>query len=110
VAVNYLFDKDILAGRVFQNGEMVRYEREDPTENYVCVPPAFVVTDSDGACWTFGNEYADHGGGEYEFNVMRDGVDTGEVAMRIERRAGRVRIFGRACGRFGKLWNGRTFI
>jgi len=47
---DFLFDKDILVGTI--NG--ARYERADKSENYVCVPPAFLITDSDGACWTFG--------------------------------------------------------
>jgi hypothetical protein len=93
MSVEYLFDKYILAGCVFQNGELVRYEREDKTEPYVVIPPAYVITDSDGACWTFGNEYAEHNG-EYEFNVLRNAVDMDEVAKRIEYRRGRIWIFG----------------
>lgn len=108
MAVDYLFDKDILAGYVAQNGELVRYERENRSEPYVEIPPAFVITDSDGACWTFGNEYAEHNR-EFEFNVMRNGIDTDEVAKRIVRKGGRIWIFGH----YGwKHWSraGKTFI
>ena len=84
-----LFDKHILAGVI--NG--ARYEREDKTENYVSIPPAFIITDSDGAAWTFGPTYAEHNG-EFEFSVMRNDGDTGEVAKRIEYRCGVVCIFG----------------
>jgi hypothetical protein len=109
MGVNYLFDKDLLVGYVDQNGEMVRYERENKTETYVVIPPAFVITDSDGACWTLGNEYTPPHNGEFELNVLRNGVDTGEVAKRIEYRIGKVRIFGH----YGwKSWSrsGKTFI
>jgi hypothetical protein len=85
-----LFDKGILAGVI--NG--VRYERENKSENYVTVPPAFLITDSDGAMWTFGaGQYETHNG-EFEFPVMRNDVDMKEVAKRIEYVRGRVRIFG----------------
>jgi hypothetical protein len=84
-----LFDKDILSGTI--NG--VRYEREDKTDSYVEIPPAFIITDSDGAAWTFGPQFAEHHG-EYEFSVMRNDVDTGEVAKRIVYQRGVVCIFG----------------
>lgn len=86
---DFTFDKDILAGRI----QGVRYERENKTESYVTIPPAFLITDSDGAMWTFGSEYSQHNG-EFEFAVMRNDVDTDEVAKRIEYSKGRVRIFG----------------
>lgn len=86
---DYIFDKHILVGRI--GG--ARYERANPTEAYVEVPPAFLITDSDGACWTFGSQYATHNG-EFEFNVLRNDVDTGEVAKRIVYRQGVVKIFG----------------
>ena len=86
---DFLFDKDILVGTI--NG--ARYERADKSENYVCVPPAFLITDNDGACWTFGPQYTVHNG-EFEFTVLRNDVDTGEVAKRIEYSRGNVRIFG----------------
>lgn len=84
-----LFDKHILSGVI--GG--ARYERENKSENYVEIPPARVITDSDGAMWTIGTHYAEHNG-EYEFNVMRNDVDTGEMAKRIVYDKGVVSIFG----------------
>lgn len=105
--VNY-YDKNHLVGFAYHNGEFIRYERENRSEPDVEIPPAFVITDSDGGTWTFGNEYAEHSK-EFEFNVLRNGQDTGEVAKRIVRRRGRVWIFGH----YGwKHWSrgGKTFI
>ncbi len=83
------FDKDILSGII--GG--ARYERQNKTENDVEIPPAFIITDSDGAAWTIGTEYVMHNG-EYEWNVLRNDVDTGEMAKRIVYRRGVVCIFG----------------
>lgn len=109
MGVEYLFDKHMLVGYVQQNGELVRYERENHTENYVVIPPAFVITDRDGASWTLGTEYTPPHNGEFELNVLRNGVETGEVAKRIERDGGRIRIHGHY-GR--KTWSraGKCFI
>jgi hypothetical protein len=68
------------------------YHRENKTEAYVSVPPAMIITDSDGATWTFGFKYRVHNG-TYEFNVLRNDVDTGEMAKTIEYRNGIVKIF-----------------
>lgn len=84
-----LFDKDLLTGII--GG--ARYERQNKTETDVEIPPAFIITDSDGAAWTFGPQYTIHNG-EYEFSVMRNDVDTGEVAKRILYKKGVVCIFG----------------
>src|SRR5579872_6368144 len=84
-----IFDKHILSGVI--NG--ARYERENKTENDVEIPPAFIITDSDGEAWTFGPDYVEHNG-EYEFSVMRNDVDTEEVAKRIVYKKGVVWIFG----------------
>ncbi len=83
------FDKAMLTGVI--NG--VRYERANKTELDVEIPPAFIITDSDGAAWTIGTEYMMHNG-EYEFNVLRNDVDTGEMAKRIVYRRGVVCIYG----------------
>lgn len=83
------FDKDMLAGVI--NG--ARYERENRSENDVEIPPAHIITDSDGAAWTIGTEYVIHNG-EFEFNVMRNDVDTGEMAKRIVYTKRVVCIFG----------------
>lgn len=83
------FDRQMLSGVI--NG--ARYERENKTESYVEIPPAFLITDSDGAAWTFGPQYSVHNG-EFEFNVLRNDVDMGEVAKRIVYQKGVVKIFG----------------
>jgi hypothetical protein len=70
-----------------------RYERTDKSEADVEIPPAFIITDSDGAAWTLGTQYAVHNG-EFEFNVLRNDVDTDEIAKRIVYRRRRVWIFG----------------
>lgn len=80
-------DAHLLIGRALGQ----TYRRNDKTESYVSVPPAFLITDSDGAAWTFGMTYNAHG----EVNVLRNDVDTGEFAERIEYRDGVVRLFGR---------------
>jgi hypothetical protein len=85
----FTFDRHMLAGTVHG----LRYERTNKSESYVSVPPAFLITDSDGAMWSFGSQYVQHNG-EYEFNVLRNDVDTDEVAKRIEYRKGVVWIFG----------------
>jgi hypothetical protein len=84
-----LFDKHLLSGIIHG----VHYERENKTENDVEVPPAFLITDSDGAMWTFGPQYEVHNG-EFQFAIMRNDVDTGEVAKRIVYQRGTVWIFG----------------
>jgi hypothetical protein len=95
-------DSVLLTGTV--NG--ARYERENRSENYVEIPPAFVITDEVGAMWSFGTEYTLHNG-EFEFNVIRNDADTGEVAKRIVYRQGKVRIFGRDGWR---QWTGKSFV
>lgn len=86
-----------------------RYERANPTENDVTVPPAFLITDKDGAAWTFGYQYTfGRDGKTYEFTVLRNDVDTGEVANKIAYVAGVVTIWGSHYGR--KRWSGRSFI
>jgi len=71
-------------------------EQQYITESYVSVPPALVITDEQGAVWTLGFNVAPRDktpDGEFAFNVLRNGIETGEIASRIERRNGRVRIF-----------------
>ena len=84
-------DNHLLIGRALG----VTYRRADKTEPYVCVPPALVITDSDGGTWTFGTEFNAYG----EINVLRNDVDTGEFAQRIEYRGGVVRLYGKGGGR-----------
>ncbi len=87
-----------------------RYERQDRSENYVEIPPALLITDERGGMWTLGTEYVHHSGpngGQFEWNVLRNDIDTGETASKIVYRAGRVTIYGRN-GR--RVWNGRAFV
>ncbi len=76
----YLFEehKGLLVGRAHG----VRYERDNPSDHDVEMPPAFVITDTDGATWMLGNEYVVHDG-FYYFNVLRNDVDMDEVACKI---------------------------
>ena len=99
-------DSVLLTGTI--NG--ARYVRENRSESYVEIPPAHLITDERGGMWTLGTEYILHpgpNGGQFEWNVLRNDVDTGEMASRIVYRGGRVTIHGRD-GR--RVWNGRTFI
>jgi len=95
-------DSDLLVGRI--NG--ARYVRENRTELDVEIPPAFMITDETGGMWSFGTEYELHNG-QFEFNVIRNDVDTGEMASKIVYSRGVVTIFGRD-GR--RRWSGRAFI
>jgi hypothetical protein len=83
-----------------------RYE----TDSYVSVPPALIITDERNAVWTLGFNPIDDRGvsrGEFCYDVLRNGVSTGEYANRIERRGKRVRIFG---PQGWKNWTGRSFV
>lgn len=90
-------------------------EQTHITEAYVSSPPAAFIIDEVGDVWTLGvtmrRQQSATGGaapnGEYAFNVLRNGIDIGEFASRIERRAGRVRIFTNGGW---KRWSGRSFI
>lgn len=85
-------------------------QKEHITESYVASPPALTIFDETGAVWTLGNMTAPKGrapDGEYAFNVLRNGLETGEIASRIERRNNRIRVFTEDGW---KRWNGRTFI
>ena len=79
------------------------------SDGYVCIPNALVINDSEGALWTLGFDRGAHWQcGEYEFDVIRNGVKTGENACRIEYGGNKIRIFGQDGG--WRTWNGRTFI
>jgi hypothetical protein len=82
------------------------YRRINPSESYVEVPPALLITDERGDCWTLGFEYTEHGH-RYNWNVLRNDREVGEQAERITYRRGALRIHGW----YGsKKWNGHTFI
>jgi hypothetical protein len=82
-------------------------EQTHITEAYVSSPPAALIVDERGDVFTLGFEFGVAPSGEYAFNVLRNGVSSGEFASRIERRHGKIRIFT-ATG--WKNWTGRTFI
>ena len=78
------------------------------TDNYVSSPPALLITDQAGDVWTLGTGFApDAPRGEYAFDILRNGMPTGETGSRIERRAGRIRIF---TPNGWKRWTGVSFI
>jgi hypothetical protein len=96
-----LRDSELLIGTVLG----VKYHRENRTEAYVSVPPALIITDSNGSAWSLGNEYIQRGL-IYEFNVMCNDKNTGEMAQKIEYRNGQISIYGWD-GR--RTWTGRSF-
>ncbi len=101
-----LRDSELLKGRA----DGATYLRENATEPYVECPPAYIITDSSGATWTLGAHYTQHGE-RFEFSVMRNDVDTGEMASKIVYQRGKVRIFGRHDGRPGwRVWTGKFFV
>lgn len=66
------------------------------TESSVTVPPAAVITDSAGRCWTIGLRMQPRGlcpNGHYAFDVLCNGMPVGEAASHIEYFKGRLRIF-----------------
>ena len=80
------------------------------TDEYVSSPPALVIIDERGAYWALGLRYQqlrDAPQGEYAFNCLRNGQDTGIFASRIERRHGKIRVFTK---QGWKVWNGRSFV
>ena len=97
-----LKDSELLVGRA----RGVRFHRNDATEPYVEIPPAYIITESNGATWTLGNSYLQRGQ-VFEFNVMRNDIDTGEFASRIVYQRGKVRIWGQGAW---KVWTGKFFI
>jgi hypothetical protein len=85
-------------------------EQTHVTEAYVSSPPALTITDERGDLWCIGFNNAPHGrvpGGEFAYNVLKNGEETGEFASRIERRGGRVRIF---TTEGWKRWTGVSFV
>lgn len=85
-------------------------EQQHITESYVSVPPALTITDETGAIWTLGQDMAPRHkspDGEFAFTVLRNGVSCHEVASRIERRNGKIKIF---TSRGWKVWTGQSFF
>lgn len=88
-----------------------RAEQTHITEDYVSSPPALYIVDETNTVWTLGMTMYQAPNvtpqGEYAFPVLKNGQPTGEIASRIERRGGRVRIFT-ATG--WKRWSGNSFF
>lgn len=70
-----------------------RTEHNFETENYVSSPPALWIVDETNTTWTLGFNPGEGPRGEFSFNVLRDGRNTGVWASRIERRNRRIRCF-----------------
>jgi hypothetical protein len=87
---------------------MIRHgEQTHITEEYVSSPPALTIIDERGDLWCLGFNAGTAPRGEFAYNVLKNGVETGEIASRIERRGGRIRIFT-ADG--WKRWTGAGFV
>lgn len=97
-----LRDSQLLIGRAIGS----KFLRENQTEAYVEIPPALVITASDGSTFTLGNRCRQYGW-VMEFNVTCNDIDTGEFAHRVVYRDHKVRIFGRDGWR---VWTGKSFI
>jgi len=91
----YITDKHQLVGTI----DNVAYVRANKTEPYVCIPPAFIITDSDGAAWSLSEDRPPNGNlvhhGEFQFKVMRNDFNIDDMyATRIEYRNGVITIYG----------------
>jgi len=86
-------------------------EQTHVTENYVSSPPALRILDEANNVFTLGFAQMKGPRGEFGFPVCVNGMPCGEVASRIERRGGKIRIFT-PDGQRGvyKTWNGRSFF
>jgi hypothetical protein len=84
-----------------------RGEQAHVTEDYVSSPPALTITDERGDLWCLGFRPGAAPRGEFAYNVLKNGEETGEIASRIERRGGRIRIF---TANGWKRWTGMTFV
>ena len=94
VGADCITDKALLVGTIGGVAQV----RANKTESSVCIPPAFIITDSDGAAWSLSEEeYAPlpiHNG-RFQFLVMRNDINIDNAyASVIEYRNGQVRIYG----------------
>jgi hypothetical protein len=78
-----------------------QHPSQPQTETAVTIPPALWIRDEEGALWTLGFDYDEVAwkSGKYEYDVVRNGVVTGQFARTIECRANlfntrEVRIWG----------------
>lgn len=77
------------------------------TENYVSSPPALIVVDETNTVFTLGFVECQGPRGEFGYPVLINGMPSGEVASRIERRNNKIRIFTNVGF---KTWNGKSFF
>lgn len=84
------------------------------TETYVAIPPALQIRDDDGGVWTLGFDYDEREWrtGRLEYDIVRNGVKTGDFGRVIEYRVNSkgnrvVRIWGAEGWR---EWNGNQFV
>jgi len=88
-------DSVLLSGRAVGG----TFYRENASEPYVTIPPALIITDSNGATWTLGHAgYIEVFNGRWPdwfWPVLRNDVPTGEHAKKIEYRRGKIRIWTR---------------
>ena len=79
------------------------------SEPYVSSPPAAYIIAEDSRTFSLGFKMhqTDKLQGLFEFNVLVDGLDSGEFASKIEKKGRRVRILTRDHG--WKIWNGKSF-
>jgi hypothetical protein len=84
-------------------------ERMPRTEPDVESPPALQVRADNGDVFTLGFDYTEERArtGLYEFDVVWNGIKTGEFACKIVRQWGKIRIFGAEGWR---TWTGSRFI
>jgi hypothetical protein len=82
-------------------------EQHHVTEDYVSSPPALMIFDETGAVWCLDQDMQPGPYGEYAFSVLRNGVRTGAVASRIERRGGKIRVF---TSQGWRRWTGTSFF
>ena len=95
--------------RHFQPYMVSNVEQSNITDTYVSSPPALYLIDEHAVVWTLGTYLSGLpvSGGEFVFDVLRNGERTGEIASRIEKRNGRMSIFG---PNGFKRWTGNSFI
>src|SRR5882672_1275502 len=96
--------------------DLVRFSHLTPqpvfmptTEPYVSIPPALWIRDNENALWSLGFDYneCEWRSGRYEYDIVRNGIKTGDFGRVIEFRRGKVRIF--TCEGW-KTWNRRSFV
>lgn len=83
------------------------------TETYVSIPPALCIRDNENALWTLGFDYDEREWrtGKWEYDVVRNGVKTGDFARTIEYRSEGLSRTVRIWGAEGwRTFNGKQFV